>query len=211
MRSLFLICVVCFSACDHDSKKSVTKKLDNPRRFAEGGVLMLMSGVFVRSTFSELADLWIRSGVPGESISKRTNDLQRQQTFEGPTFIFRDTTDVRNIFYFTEAPYLDAQEGMEEKMFSDFESVMTENCKKIGATCRSVENDFFSLSNGDKVFKMSYEVNYSADKEYSTTYFVASKTRIVMVVVHNISDDGEATVRTMNIDPYFYVDPLPAD
>jgi len=58
---------------------------------------------------------------------------------------------------------------------------------------------------------MSYQVNYSSVPEYSTTYFIATKTRVVMVIVHNDADDGEATVRSMNIDRYFYVDPLPAD
>ena len=181
------------SACNAAPKKSAMRKIENPTYFQDGGVLMLLPGTFVRSSLQE--------------IDKRMNDLQLQEALEGPSFIFRDTTDARNTFYFTEASYLDVEEGEEVKMFSEFESVMNENSRKIGATCRSVENDFFLLSNGDRVYKMSYEVN----NEYSTTYFVATKTRIVMVIVHNVFDDGEATVRSMNIDRYFYVDPLPAD
>jgi hypothetical protein len=177
------------NACHPASKESHTKSLDHPGLFRDGGVLMLLPGVFARSNFQ---------GV---------NNPRPEELPEGPSFIFRDTTDARNTFYFTEASYLDVEEDMEEKMFAEFEALMIENSKKIGATCQLVENDYFLLSNGDRVFKMSYQVG----TEYFTTYFVASKTRVVKVVVHNVSDDGEATVRSMNIDPYFYVDPLPAD
>jgi hypothetical protein len=189
MRRLLLMFLLFASACQPASEKSVTKTLDNPRLFKDGGVLMLLPGVFVRSNFQEV------------------NNLHFEEAPEGPSFIFRDTTDARNTFYFTEAAYLDVEEGMEEKMFSEFESVVTQDCKKIGVTCRLLENDHFLLSNNDRVYKMSYQVA----AEYFTTYFVASKTRVVKVIVHNVEDDGETTVRSMNIDPYFYVDPLPAD
>ena len=197
MHRSLLIFLVILSACNPGSKESLTKKMDDPHLFQDGGVLMLLPGTFVRSSVQE--------------IDKRMNDLQLQEPLDGPSFIFRDTTNVRNTFYFTEASYLDVEAGKEEKMFSEFESVMIENSKKIGATCKALENDHFSLSNGDEVYKMLYEISLSGEKEYSTTYFIASKTRIVIVIVHNISDDGEATVRSMNIDPYFYVDPLPSN
>lgn len=191
MRFGYLIFVVFVSACNPAPKKSITKKIDNPRYFQDGGIVMLLPGTYVRSSFQE--------------IDRRMNDLQSREGSEGRAFVFRDSTDARNTFYFTESSYLDVEEDEEEKMFSEFESVMMENSKEIGAKCRPVENNFFTLSNGDRVYKMSYLIN----DEYSTTYFMATKTRIVMVIVHNVSDDGEATVRTMNIDRYFYVDPMP--
>jgi len=179
MRCVFLIFFT-LTACHPESKQNITKPIDNPRLFKDGGVLMMLPGVFVRSDVEASDD---------------------------PAFLFRDSTNSRNTFYFTESPYLDVEEDMEEKMFSEFESFMMEGSKKSGVTCRLVENDYFLLSNGDRVFKMCYQVG----EEYSTTYFVASKTRVVKVIVNNVSDDGEVTVRSMNIDPYFYVDPLPAD
>lgn len=193
MHRSLLILVMFVSACKPPSNENVTKALDDPQLFQDGGVLMLLPKTFARSSVQE--------------IDKRMNDLQLQEPVEGPGFIFRDTTEARNTFYFTEASYLDVVEGEEQKMFSEFESVMMENSAKIGATCKLVENDHFSLSNGDQVYKMSYRIN----SEYSTTYFIASKTRIVIAIVHNVDDDGEATVASMNIDPYFYVDPLPAN
>jgi hypothetical protein len=211
MHRSLLILLIIVGACNPASKKSVSKTIDNPQVFRAGGVTLRLPGTFIQSSFLDVAELWGKSGKPEELIFRKINEIQSLQAFDGPSFIFRDTTDVRNTFFFTEASYLDVEEGNEEKMFSDFQSVMIENCKKAGATCHLLENDFFSLSNGDEVFKMSYEVAYPSDKEYSTTYFIATETRIVMVVVHNTSDDGEASVRSMNVDRYFYVDPLPAD
>src|ERR1041384_3555278 len=172
MRCSLLILLVLVSACHSRSKNGLTKELDNPQLFRDGGILMLLPGVFVRSTLSDITD-------------PRLPEMS-----EGPGFIFQDTTNAKNMFYFTEAPYLDVEEGAEEKMFSEFEAVIMAKSKKMGTTCQLVENDHFLLSNGDRVFKMCYRVA----AEYSTTYFVASKTRVVMVIVLNGSDDGEATV-----------------
>ncbi|MEI9921252.1 MAG: hypothetical protein WDO14_21080 [Bacteroidota bacterium] len=206
MRRFVLIFLVFVSACNSPSKKNLTKQPTDPRIFRAGGVILRMSGVFVESGILDVEELWGKSGLPQELIYKKISELQAWQAFEGPSFIFRDTTNIRNTFFFTEASYLDVEEGNEEKLFTEFESVMTENSKKIGATCKLVENDFFSLSNGDKVYKMLYEVNYTNEKEYSTTYYITSKMRVVMVIVNNTSDDGEAIVRSMNVDPYFYED-----
>ncbi|HZY81243.1 MAG TPA: hypothetical protein VFE50_17085 [Cyclobacteriaceae bacterium] len=127
--------------------------------------------------------------------------LQLPGVFTEADGFYQDVTNPSNTISISGFPFVKISNWTKEQLFLTLEEQLRANTRTSGFTYKAISNQWYSLTNGNEMLKVKFEVTSDNVQRYATQYLVSSDSRSFMISVIHHRLDLEGVARSVTFDP----------
>lgn len=205
-----LIVALALSACP--SKPKTFYKDPKVVSLNSVDIVMQLPSSFQEYSLTEEIDYWTTSGLPDDVVDKKIAYLESLMLSSDASQFLADSMNLINNLRIMELPVpIKVGKYTSSKGFLILDEMIQAQAAALGIKYEALENDYFSLANGNDVMKIRYKATesrintaslapFSFDEGtivYYTTFYLVTGKKTLSIAVNHEFEDFEYFIRTI--------------
>lgn len=203
---------IAFGLISCSSKPSTHYKQLKSVPLTSVGLVMQFPASFREFSLDEEIGYWAASGLPNDEVDKKIAYLETLKLSPNATQYLADSMNITNDVRIIQSPVaIKVGKYTSKESFLALNEMIQEQSQLLDIRYEALENNYFSLANGNDVMKIRYKATETRVKNaglapldfdedalvYYTTFYVVTAKKTVIIVVNHESEDFEYFIRTI--------------